>query len=201
MFKPERQNTVKLIIKNMVCDRCVLVIKNTLTQLGYDSANVHMGEINFAEEKLADQDIERIRQTIEPLGFELVSNRKQAMIEHIKSALIQLTHGEQDLENIKLSNYIADKLKQDYQSLSHLFSSVEGVTIEKYYIKLKIERIKELLVYDELCQSEIAWRLGYSSPAHLSSQFKQVTGMTPSAFKNLKDNKQRRPLDKIKTPS
>lgn len=191
---------MKLIIKNMVCDRCVLVINNTLTQLGYDSANVHMGEINFAEEKLADQDIECIRQAIEPLGFELVSNRKQAMIEQIKSALIELTHGEQHLENIKLSNYVTDKLNQDYHSLSHLFSSVEGVTIEKYYIKLKIERIKELLVYDELSQGEIAWRLGYSSPAHLSSQFKQVTGMTPSTFKNLKDNKQRRPLDKIKTP-
>lgn len=190
---------MKLIIKNMVCDRCVLVIKNTLAQLSYDSAIVLMGEINFTVESLPDQDIERIRQAIEPLGFELVSNRKQAMIEHIKSALIELTHGKHLLENIKLSKYIGDKIKRDYHSLSHLFSSVEGVTIEKYYIQLKIERIKELLVYDELSQSEIAWRLGYSSPAHLSSQFKQVTGMTPSAFKNLKDNKQRRPLDKIKT--
>lgn len=190
---------MKLIIKNMVCDRCVLVIKNTLTQLSYDSAIVLMGEINFTVESLPDQDIERIRQAIEPLGFELVSNRKQAMIEHIKSALIELTHGKHLQENIKLSKYIGDKLKQDYHSLSHLFSSVVGVTIEKYYIQLRIERIKELLVYDELSQSEIAWRLGYSSPAHLSSQFKQVTGMTPSAFKNLKDNKQRRPLDKIKT--
>lgn len=190
---------MKLIIKNMVCDRCVLVIKNTLAQLGYDSANVLMGEINFAEDKLADQDIERIREAIEPLGFELVSNRKQAMIEHIKSALIELTHGEQHLENIKLSDYIATRLKQDYQSLSHLFSSVEGVTIEKYYIQLKVERIKELLVYDELSQAEIAWRLGYSSPAHLSTQFKQVTGMTPGAFKKLKDPQQRQPLDKLKT--
>lgn len=191
---------MRLIIKNMVCDRCVLVIKNTLKQLGYNSAQVLMGEINFAEEQLTDQNIERIREAIEPLGFELVSNRKQAMIEHIKSALIELTHGEQHLENIKLSNYLTDILKQDYHSLSHLFSSIEGVTIEKYYIQLKIERIKELLVYDELSQSEIAWRLGYSSPAHLSSQFKQVTGMTPGAFKSLKDNKQRQPLDKIKPP-
>ena len=190
---------MKLIIKNMVCDRCVLVIKNTLMQLGFNSANVLMGEINFAEASLSEQDITRIKQAIEPLGFELVSNRKQAMIENIKSGLIELTHGDEHLEDIKLSDYVANKLKQDYHSLSHLFSSVEGVTIEKYYIQLKIERIKELLVYDELSQTEIAWQLGYSSPAHLSSQFKQITGMTPSAFKSLKDNKQRRPLDKIKT--
>jgi len=190
---------MKLIIKNMVCERCILVINNTLAQLGYDSANVLMGEINFVEENLSEQDIARIQQAIEPLGFELVSNRKQVMIEHIKSALIELTHGERHLENIKLSRYIANRLKQDYQSLSHLFSSVEGITIEKYFIQLKIERIKELLVYGELSQTEIAWQLGYSSPAYLSSQFKQITGMTPSAFKSLKDNKQRRPLDKIKT--
>jgi len=190
---------MKLIIKNMVCERCILVINNTLAQLGYGSTNVLMGEINFVEENLSEQDIARIQQAIEPLGFELVSNRKQAMIEHIKSALIELTHGERHLENIKLSRYIASRLKQDYQSLSHLFSSVEGITIEKYFIQLKIERIKELLVYGELSQTEIAWQLGYSSPAYLSSQFKQITGMTPSAFKSLKDNKQRRPLDKIKT--
>lgn len=190
---------MKLIIKNMVCERCILVINNTLAQLGYGSANVLMGEINFVEKNLSEQDIVHIQQAIEPLGFELVSNRKQVMIEHIKSALIELTHGEQHLENIKLSRYIANRLKQDYQSLSHLFSSVEGITIEKYFIQLKIERIKELLVYGELSQTEIAWQLGYSSPAYLSSQFKQITGMTPSAFKSLKDNKQRRPLDKIKT--
>lgn len=190
---------MKLNIKNMVCERCVLAVSKALHELGYQPASVVMGEIDFATQTLTDNDISRIRQAIEPLGFELVSNKKQAAIEQVKTALIQLTHGDQDLEDIKLSDYIATRLKQDYHSLSHLFSAVEGLTIEKYFIQLKVERIKEWLVYDELSQAEIAFRLGYSSPAHLSSQFKQITGMTPSAFKKLKDNKQRRPLDKIKS--
>ncbi len=192
---------MKLNIKNMVCDRCVLVIKNTLDALGYPSANVLMGEVRFDNQTLSAAEIENIKQAIEPLGFELISNKKQALIEHIKTALIELTHGgTENLDNIRLSDYLATRLRHDYSSLSHLFSSVEGITIEKYFIQLKVERIKELLVYDELSQSEIAWRLGYSSPAHLSAQFKQVTGMTPSAFKKLKDNKQRRPLDKLQSP-
>ncbi len=191
---------MKLTIKNMVCDRCILVIKNIMAQTGYPSATVAMGEVTFHDQTPDSQALDAIRQAIEPLGFELISNKKQVMIEHVKTALIELTHGNVRLEEMKLSDYIAEKLKQDYQSLSHLFSSVEGVTIEKYFIQLKIEKIKELLVYNELSQSEIAYRLGYSSPAHLNNQFKQVTGMTPGAFKKLKDNKQRRSLDQIKTP-
>jgi AraC-like DNA-binding protein len=181
----------------MVCNRCVLVIRNTLENLGYPSVLVSMGEVDFENQPLSKADIEQIEQAIEPLGFELIGDKKLAMIERIKTSLIELTNGDTVLDDFKLSDYVAAQLKQDYHSLSHLFSSVEGITIEKYFILLKVERIKELLVYDELSQSEIAWRLGYSSPAHLSAQFKQVTGMTPSAFKKLKDNKQRRPLDKI----
>lgn len=192
---------MKLIIKNMVCDRCVLVIKNTIKALGYETASVSMGEIDFSDQTLVEQDIVQIKEAIEPLGFELVSNRKQVLIEQIKYLLIQLTDGRQDLRETKLSDYLSTKLRQDYSSLSHLFSSIEGVTIEKYFIHLKVERVKELLVYDELSQSEIAYRLEYSSPAHLSTQFKQVTGMTPGAFKRLKDNRKRRPLDKIKSSS
>ena len=181
----------------MVCDRCVLVIKNIMQELQYPPVSVIMGEVDLAGHVLNEKDISKIRQAIEPLGFELVSNRKQALIEQIKTSLIQLLHGRQDLENIKLSDYIATEIKQDYQSLSQLFSSVEGITIEKYFIRLKVERIKELLVYDELNLTEISWRLAYSSLAHLSSQFKKITGMTPTAFKKLNDNKQRRSLDKI----
>ncbi len=184
----------------MVCDRCVLVIKNTLKKLGYASATVTMGEVSFKAQQLSELKIDQIRQAIEPLGFELVSSKKRALIERIKTSLIALTHGDKYLDNIRLSDYIAKQLKQDYSSLSHLFSSIEGVTIEKYYIQLKVERIKELLVYDEFSQTEIAWQLGYSSPAHLSTQFKQVTGMTPSAFKKLNSHQQRRPLDKVKIP-
>lgn len=185
----------------MVCNRCVLAIKNTMKSLGYSSSLVSMGEVDFENQTLSKADIDKIKQAIEPLGFELISDKKQALIERVKTSLIELTYGDTELNDFKLSNYLAAQLKQDYQSLSHLFSSAEGVTIEKYFIQLKVERIKELLVYDELSQSEIAWRLGYSSPAHLSAQFKQITGMTPTAFKKLKDNRQRRPLDKIHTPN
>lgn len=190
---------MKLQIKNMVCDRCVLAIWRVMFELDQQPASVTMGEIDFADRILSDDDVDQIRLAIEPLGFELVSTRKQAFIEQIKTSLIQLVHGGHELENIKLSDHLGRVIKQDYQSLSQLFSSVEGLTIEKYFIRLKVERVKELLVYDELNLTEISYRLGYSSLAHLSSQFKQITGMTPTAFKNLKGNKQRRSLDKLVT--
>jgi len=185
---------MKIHIKNMVCDRCVLVIKNVMQELQLQPDSIIMGEVDFSGHVLNEYEMEKIKLAIEPLGFELLSNKKQAVIERIKTALIQLVHGKQEIEKIKLSNYISAEIKQDYHSLSHLFSSVEGVTIEKYFIHLKVERIKELLAYAELSLTEISFQLGYSSLAHLSAQFKQVTGMTPSAFKK---NKQRLALDKI----
>lgn len=184
----------------MVCNRCVMAIRNTMDELGYPNAIVSMGEVDFEKQALDEPEINTIRQAIEPLGFELISDKKQALIERIKTSLISLTGEGTVPENFKLSDHIANELKHDYQSLSHLFSSVEGLTIEKYFIQLKVERIKELLVYDELSLGEIAWRLGYSSPAHLSAQFKQTTGMTPSAFRKLKDHGQRLALDKIQSP-
>ena len=188
---------MKIHIKNMVCDRCVLVIKNVMQELQLQPESIIMGEVCFSDYVLNENEMQEIKLAIEPLGFELLSNKKQAVIEQIKTTLIQLVHGKQELEQIKLSDYIAAEIKQDYHSLSHLFSSVEGVTIEKYFIHLKIERIKELLVYQELSLTEISFQLGYSSLAHLSAQFKQVTGMTPSAFKKNKNNKNRLALDKI----
>jgi AraC-like DNA-binding protein len=181
----------------MVCDRCILVIKNVMHELNLQPVSVIMGEVDLDDHELNEEELIQIKQAIEPLGFELVSNKKQALIEQIKTMLIKLVHGDNDLEKLKLSVYISAVLNQDYQALSHLFSSVEGITIEKYFIHLKVERIKELLVYDELNLTEISYQLGYSSLAHLSSQFKQITGLTPSAFKKVKDNKQRRSLDKI----
>jgi len=181
----------------MVCGRCVLVIENVLQTLKLDFSSVIMGEIELKSETLDDEKIQQIKQAIEPLGFELIGNQKQAQIALTKTALIQLIHGDKDLESIKLSEFISAELKLDYQSLSQLFSSVEGITVEKYFIQLKIERVKELLVYDELNLTQISYRLGYSSLAHLSSQFKQITGMSPSAFKKIKNNRQRQALDKI----
>ena len=188
---------MKLFIKNMVCDRCILTIKNILQELNLNPYSIILGEVDFRKVKLHNKDIEMIRSSIESFGFELVSDNKQALIEKIKVSLIQLINNKDDLEKIKLSVYLSEKTKHDYPSLSQLFSSVECLTIEKYFIQLKIERIKELLIYDELSLTEIFNRLGYSSLAHLSSQFKQVTGMSPSAFKKLKDNNQRRSLDNI----
>lgn len=188
---------MKLYIKNMVCERCVMVIKNVMQDLGLKPLSVVMGEIDFADSDINSEVLEKIRVEVEPLGFALVSNKKLALVEQVKTTLIKLLHNGYDLEDIKLSDYLKDALKQDYQSLSQLFSSVEGVTIEKYFIHLKVERIKELLVYNELSLTEISYRLGYSSLAHLSSQFKQVAGISPSAFKKIKASHQRLPLDKI----
>ena len=149
------------------------------------------GEINLEAPKL-----EQFRNKIEPLGFELINDKKTRLIENIKKHLIALVQN-QAQEKIKLSDYLSSKLHHEYTHLSNLFSTVEGVTIEQYFINQKIEKTRELLVYDELSLTEIADRLGYSSVAHLSGQFKKVTGMTPSQFKELRGSSQRRSLDKV----
>lgn len=187
---------LKVYIKNMVCDRCKLVIGNVVEQLGLSPAVIDLGLLEFAND-LTDQQLQDLQQQIEPLGFALVNDKKTQLIESIKSEIIRLVHNEQALEKIKLSDYLKKRLHHDYNYLSNLFSSVEGTTIEHYHIKQKIERAKELLVYDELTLTQIADQLGYSSVAHLSSQFKKVTGLTPTHFKRLKDAKHRQPLDKV----
>jgi len=189
---------MKIYIKNMVCDRCILVIKTVMQDLQLQPTSIVMGEVEFVDDVLNDEVIKKIQQAIEPLGFELLSDKKQALVEQIKTTLIKLVHGVDELEQIKLSDYIATEIEQDYYTLSHLFSSAEGITVEKYFIHLKVERIKELLAYRELSLTEISFQLGYSSLAHLSAQFKQVTGVTPSVYKKNKNNEQRRALDKIK---
>jgi len=190
---------MKIYIKNMVCDRCVMVVKNVMQDLHLQPTSIVMGVVEFADHVLNEAEVEKIKQAIEPLGFELLSDKKHALIEKIKTTLIQLVHGAKELEQIKLSDYIATEIQQDYYTLSHLFSSTEGMTVEKYFIHLKVERIKELLGYQEFSLTEISFQLGYSSLAHLSSQFKQVTGVTPSAYKKNNNNEQRRALDKIKS--
>jgi len=181
----------------MVCDRCVLVISNIMQELQFQPTSIILGEVDLSDQILSNNDINKIKTAIEPLGFELLSNKKQALIEQIKMTLIQLIQSNDSLETVKLSDFLSKNINHDYHSLSHLFSSTEGLTIEKYFIHLKVERIKELVVYNEINLTEISYRLGYSSLAHLSAQFKQVTGMTPTAFKKLRDSKQRLPLDKI----
>ena len=188
---------MKILIKNMVCDRCTLVIRNVLRDLDVDPIAVRLGEVDLGDRVLNDAEFAEFRETIEALGFGLVNDRKSQLIENTKKTIIELVHDADGMAKVKISELLSERLFHDYTYLSNLFSSVEGVTIEQYFINQKIEKAKELLVYDELTLTEIAFRLGYSSVAHLSRQFKKVTGQTPSAFKTLRDGGMRKPLDKV----
>ncbi|MBI4536238.1 MAG: helix-turn-helix transcriptional regulator [Ignavibacteriae bacterium] len=189
--------TTTLLVKNMVCNRCIRVVREELENIGVDVRSVMLGEVVIGG-TLDREKKGKIAAVLRENGFELIEDRRVRTIEQIKHAILKLVY-EEDLEHhppAKYSAYIAEKVGQDYHSLSTLFSSVENITIEQYIILQKIERVKELLKYGELTLSEISYKMGYSSVQHLSNQFKKVTGMTPSAFKNMVQNA-RTPLDKI----
>lgn len=174
----------------MVCSRCKMVVSEELKKAGLAFVSVELGEVMLNKPPAKSQ-LELLNTALKTLGFELMDDRKTQTIEKIKNAIITLVHhSEQDIKT-NLSTYITAQIHQDYSYLSNLFSEVEGTTIEKYFIANKIEKVKELLVYNELTLSEIADQLGYSSVAYLSNQFKKVTGLTPSHFKSLKENKRR----------
>jgi AraC-like DNA-binding protein len=181
---------MKLYVKNMVCSRCKMVVKNELEKAGMEPLSVELGEVELKEKPQLAQ-LEQLEKSLNALGFEIIDNQKSRLIEQIKTQIIKLVHYTDTAVPLKLSAILADNLHHDYSYLSNLFSSVEGTTIEKYYIAQKIEKVKELLIYNELSLSEIAFQLGYSSVAHLSAQFKQVTGMTPSNFKSLQGHKRK----------
>jgi AraC-like DNA-binding protein len=176
---------VKLYIKNMVCVRCKLVVKSELEKLGLHFSKVELGEAEIMEDIAPDQ-LKRLDSALRSLGLELMDDRKSVLVEKIKTIIIELVHYSDEQIKINLSDYLSDKLNHNYSHLSTLFSEVRGITIEQFYLEHKIEKVKELLVYDELNLTEIAYRMHYSSVAHLSNQFKKMTGMTPSHFKNLK---------------
>jgi YesN/AraC family two-component response regulator len=189
-------SNVKLYIKNMVCDRCKRVVAEELNKLGYTVLQVGLGEAEIAVTG-KEVDLGQIREVMSENGFELLDDRKTQLIEKVKLAIIELVHQNHEAElHINTSDYIAEKVGFDYNYISTLFSSFEGITIEKYLILQRIERVKELLVYNELSLKEIAYELGYSSVAHLSNQFKKVTGLTPSHFKQIKTEK-RKTIDKV----
>ncbi len=179
----------------MVCDRCIMVVQNELDKLGFDTKNIRLGEVTL-EKELTPEEKEKLSETLIPLGFELIDDKKSRIIEQIKNTIIEIVHHQENDIKANLSDILSNKLHHDYAYLSNLFSEIEGTTIEKYFIAQKIEKVKELLVYDELSLSEIAFRLNYSSVAYLSNQFKKVTGLTPSHFKQIKEDK-RKPLDKV----
>ena len=186
----------KLHIKNMVCERCILAVRQQLDSLSIPYKNVQLGEVEVANPVPFD-DIEKLRTKLLSLGFEMLDDKKSTIVEKIKGIIIALIQGRSETEeNKKLSVILESHLLMDYNYLSGLFSSTEGITIEKYVILQRIEKAKEFLMYDELSLSQIADKLGYSSVQHLSQQFKKSTGLTPSHFKNLKENK-RIPLDKV----
>lgn len=184
-----------LFIKNMVCDRCIMVVQNELDKLGLDVKTIRLGEVVLEKEPAAGEK-EQLRDVLLSLGFKLIDDKKSRIIEKIKTIIIELVHHQDNDAKTNLSAVLSAGLQHDYNYLSNLFSEVEGTTIEKYFIAQKIERVKELLVYDELSLSEIAFRLNYSSVAYLSNQFKKVTGLTPSHFKQIREDK-RKPLDKV----
>ena len=181
----------------MVCDRCNFAIQNVLDDLDLAAVAVRLGEVDFGDAKPDALLLAQFRERIEALGFELINDKKSKLIESIKKNVIALLQQLDTPDKIKLSDYISHHLHHDYGYLSNLFSAVEGITIEHYFIAQKIEKTKELLVYDELTLTEIAHRLGYSSVAHLSRQFKAVTGLTPSQFKLARGSHLRRPIDKL----
>ncbi|MFV0392477.1 MAG: AraC family transcriptional regulator [Paludibacteraceae bacterium] len=189
------KNTTKLFIKNMVCNRCVMVVKNELERLGFVAVEVRMGEATI-EGELTPEDKETLSSVLVSLGFELIDDKKSRIIEKIKNTIIDVVHYQEPDTRTNFSDVLSERLHHDYNYLSGLFSEVEGTTIEKYLIAQKIEKVKELLVYDELSLSEIAFRLNYSSVAYLSNQFKKISGLPPSHFKKIGQEK-RKPLDRV----
>jgi len=179
----------------MVCIRCQMVVKSELEKLGLHHTKVELGETEIMEELSAEQR-ETLGTSLKKIGLELLDDKKNIMVERIKTLIIELVYFNEDQIKTNLSDYLSEKLNHNYTYLSNLFSEIKGTTIEKYYLSNKIEKVKELLVYDELSLTEIAYKLHYSSVAHLSNQFKKMTGLTPSHFKNLK-NKTRNALGNV----
>ena len=179
----------------MVCNRCIMVVQNEIEKLGVPVNHIRLGEVTLDRE-LSASERTTLDSTLTDLGFELIDDRKSRIIEQVKTAIINLVHHQEGDRKHNLSEVLSKTLNHDYSYLSNLFSEVEGTTIEKYFIAQKIEKVKELLVYDELTLSQIAHQLNYSSVAYLSNQFKKVTGLTPSHFKQVKEDK-RKALDKV----
>lgn len=186
---------MKVFIKNMVCERCKMVVKSELEKIGLHYSSVELGEAEIREDITATQK-NLLDIALKKAGLELLDDGKSILVEKIKIVIIELVHHTDKQIKTNLSVYLSEKLCRDYTFLTNLFSEVEGISIERFYLAHRIEKVKELLVYDELNLTEIALKLHYSSVAHLSNQFKKITGLTPSHFKSLK-HKRRHALGNV----
>ena len=172
----------------MVSIRCKVIVKDELEKLGLHYTLLDLGEVDIKENISPDQ-LEQFANALKKTGLELMEDKKAILIERIKNVIVEMIHYSDEALKINFSDYLSEKLNHDYTYLANLFSEVESTTIEHFIIKHKIERVKELLIYDELTLTEISYRLHYSSVAHLSNQFKKITGLTPTFFKNLRHKK------------
>ena len=190
-------SSTTLLVKNMVCHRCILAVEDIMNQEQIPYQNVQFGEIHLSAALTPDQK-ESLSGKLNKIGFEIIDNHTGGLIEKIKTLVMKRARNEADEKEskLKLSHYLSEKVNHEYTYLSSLFSSVEGRTIENYFIEQRIEKAKELLIYGQLTLSQIAFDLEYSSVAHLSTQFKKVTGLTPTYFKEIGKAK-RKSLDKI----
>ncbi|MBT0809916.1 helix-turn-helix transcriptional regulator [Litoribacter ruber] len=185
----------EIFVKNMVCPRCVMAVEEILAKMDIGFERVELGKAVIYEPLSPDKMLE-LEGRLRSMGFEILKDKDVQKIERIKILLQEKLQHDKINDDFNLSDMIKSDLAEDYSRLSNMFSSLEGMTIEKYFINLKIEKVKELLFYQELTLSEMAWELGYSSVQHLSTQFKKVTGMTPSEYKKLK-HKPRKGLDEV----
>ena len=181
---------MKLYIKYMVSLRCKMLVQSELEKLGLTCISVDLGMVEIKEE-ISDEQLDEFSRNLKKSGLELLDDKKNILVEKIKSVIIEMIHYSDEVPKVNDSDYISEKLGYNYTHLSNIFSEVKGITIQQYIILHKIERVKELLIYDELNLTEIAYLLNYSSVAHLSNQFKKITGLTPTYFKSLKEKRSR----------
>lgn len=186
---------MKIHIKYMVSNRCKMVVRTALKDLGVHFVMLELGEVEIME-RLTGQQRDSLKDTLEDAGLELIDDKRSILIEKIKNAIIDMVHHSEEMVKVNISTYLGEKLNHDYTYLANIFSQVQGVSIEQFIILHKVEKIKELLMYGELNISEISYKMNYSSTAHLSTQFKKVTGLTPTHFKQLKE-KRRNPIEQI----
>lgn len=180
----------------MVCHRCKIAVKAEVEKAGLHPVTVSLGEVGIEEKEITTQQLSTLAAALNEIGFELIDDRRSKLIEQIKTFIIDQVHYKEEQPDKNYSVLLSQHLHHEYSYISNLFSEVEGITIERYILNQKIEKVKELMTYDELSLSQIAYQMGYSSTAHLSSQFKKVTGLTPTQFR--KGGSHRRSLDEIK---